>query len=215
MTLETLSIDSEDVLGTNYIVTSLTVSNYNPTIDSTVTVTVTLKDVYNDPVVGEEVLVTASDGTFTQLNGSNITAASSVTGTTNNNGQFTLTYSCTEWGLITFSANSNSTQIKVTGIKRVQSSEYYEVYANESTVTFMIHIGVNTSITTTFTAFDGGAKITAEKYRPEYIHVFSPYNNANFLLALKQDGTLERRSLTGSQLSSTIYGSVSFPRRNL
>ena len=117
MTLETLSIDSEDVLGTNYIVTSLTVSNYNPTIDSTVTVTVTLKDVYNDPVVGEEVLVTASDGTFTQLNGSNITAASSVTGTTNNNGQFTLTYACSEWGLITFSANNESTHIKVQSVQ--------------------------------------------------------------------------------------------------
>ena len=119
MTLETLSIDSEDVLGTNYIVTSLTVSNYNPTINSTVTVTVTLKDVYNDPVVGEEVLVTASDGTFTQLNGSNITAASSVTGTTNNNGQFTLTYACSEWGLITFSANTENIQIRVNGWKQV------------------------------------------------------------------------------------------------
>ena len=89
------------------------------------------------------------------------------------------------------------------------------MYANESTVTFMIHIGVNTSITSTFTDFDGGAKITDEKYRPEYIHVFPTYNNANFLLALKQDGTLARRSLTGSALSSTIYASVSFPRRNL
>lgn len=121
MTLQTLSIDSEDVLGTNYIVTSLTVSNYNPTIDSTVTVTVTLKDVYNDPVVGEEVLVTASEGNFTQLNGSDITSASSVTGTTNSSGQFTLTYNCSVWGLITFVANNTSKQVSVTGWKQVQT----------------------------------------------------------------------------------------------
>ena len=119
MILERLGIPGANVLGTNYTVTSLTVSDYNPNIDSTVTLTVTVKDVYNRPVVGEEVTVTASDGDFTQLDGSTITAASSVTGTTNSSGQFTLTYACSEWGLVTFSANNENIQIKVTGFKQV------------------------------------------------------------------------------------------------
>lgn len=121
MTLERLGVPSEDVLGTNYTVTSLTVSDYNPSIDGTVTLTVTVKDVYNAPVVGEEVTVTASEGNFTQYNGSTITGASSYTGTTNSSGQFTLTYSCSEWGLITFSAKNHKAQISVTGWKQVQS----------------------------------------------------------------------------------------------
>ena len=121
MTLERLAVPSEDVLGTNYTVTSLTVSDYNPSIDGTVTLTVTVKDVYNAPVVGEEVTVTASEGNFTRYNGSTITGASSYTGTTNSSGQFTLTYACSEWGLITFSAKNHKAQISVSGWKQVQS----------------------------------------------------------------------------------------------
>ena len=89
------------------------------------------------------------------------------------------------------------------------------MYANESTVTFIIHIETNTSIPTTFTEFGGGAKISDAKYRPQYVHVFPAYNSSNFLLAINSGGTVARRSLTGSQLSSAIYGAVSFPRRNL
>ena len=100
-----LTIPSEDILGDNYNITDISVSNYNPTIDGTVTLTVTVKDVYGDAVSGESVLVTASAGNFTKYNGSTITGASSYTGTTNSSGQFTLTYNCTHWGLITFVAN--------------------------------------------------------------------------------------------------------------
>ena len=103
---ERYNIPASDVLGENYNITTIECSDYNPNIDNNITVTITVKDVYGDAVSGESVLVTASEGNFTQLNGSNITNASSVTGTTNSSGQFTLTYSCTEWGLITFSANN-------------------------------------------------------------------------------------------------------------
>ena len=114
---ERYSIPAEDVLGENYKITSIECSDYNPNIDNSITVTITVTDVYDDAISGESVTVTASEGNFTQLNGSNITNASSVTGTTNSSGQFTLTYSCTEWGLITFSANNESTHIKVQSVQ--------------------------------------------------------------------------------------------------
>ena len=116
---ERFNVDVDDVMGSNYYVTTLTSSSYNATIDGTVTVTVNLKDVYGDNVNGASVTVTASSGTFTQLNGSNITAAASVTGTTNASGTFTLTYKCSEWGLITFTANNTTMQIRVSGWKAV------------------------------------------------------------------------------------------------
>lgn len=204
MTLETLSIDSEDVLGTNYIVTSLTVSNYNPTIDSTVTVTVTLKDVYNDPVVGEEVLVTASDGTFTQLNGSNITAASSVTGTTNSNGQFTLTYSCTEWGLITFSANNKNMNINVKDKWRVLVNDgLYYVRTKNDVVQFHLAIETNTSFPTSWTAFGGNH--VPEGYRPRASVVIWNAGTANLLCRVQTDGTVERKTLNSSQYTGYGY----------
>ena len=99
---------------TDYMVTSISCSDYNPTIDGTVTVTVFVGDSEGVGIQGVSVPVTASVGNFTQLNGVTITASSSVTGITGANGTFTLTYACSEWGLITFSANNhNSTQILV------------------------------------------------------------------------------------------------------
>lgn len=118
---ERYNVQASDVLGENYKITSVECSDYNPSIDSTITVTISVNDVYDDAMSGESVTVTASEGTFTQLNGSDITSASSVTGTTNSSGQFTLTYACSEWGLITFSAKNHKAQISVTGWKQVQT----------------------------------------------------------------------------------------------
>ena len=115
---ERYNVAASAVLGENYKITNIECSDYNPSIDGNITVTITVNDVYGDAVSGESVLVTASAGNFTKYNGSTITGASSYTGTTNSSGQFTLTYACSEWGLITFSAkNHNTLQILVKGYK--------------------------------------------------------------------------------------------------
>ena len=93
---ERYNVAASAVLGDNYKITNIEASDYNPTIDTYITVTITVNDVYGDSVEGENVTVTATEGTFTQLNGSSITAAATVTGTTNSSGQFTLTYTCSE-----------------------------------------------------------------------------------------------------------------------
>lgn len=128
---ERYNVAASTVLGENYKITSIECSDYNPSIDGNITVTITVTDVYGDAISDESVTVTASEGNFTQLNGSDITAASSVTGTTNSSGQFTLTYTCTEWGLITFVANTTSTQIRVTGFKQITVNTYCTLYVNE------------------------------------------------------------------------------------
>ena len=142
---ERYNVEVEDVLGENYKITNIECSDYNPSIDGNITVTITVNDVYEDPVTGESVTVTASEGTFTQLNGSDITAASSVTGTTNSSGQFTLTYNCSEWGLITFTANNSVIQIRVVGCKQTTVNQYYTIYEYEDKVG--LRIGINTNIT--------------------------------------------------------------------
>ena len=114
---ERYNVQASTILGENYKITNIEASDYNPTIDTNITITITVNDVYGDAISDETVTVTASEGTFTQLNGSDITSASTVTGTTNSSGQFTLTYTCSEWGLITFSANNTNTQINVQAIQ--------------------------------------------------------------------------------------------------
>jgi len=127
---ERYNVAASAVLGENYKITNIGASDYNPSIDGNITVTITVTDVYEDPIEGENVTVTASGGTFTELNGSSITAAATVTGTTNSSGQFTLTYNCTQWGLITFVANTTSTQIRVTGFKQITVNTYCTLYVN-------------------------------------------------------------------------------------
>ena len=114
---ERYNVQASTILGTNYKITNIEASDYNPTIDDYITVTITVNDVYGDAISDESVTVTASEGNFTQLNGSSITAAATVTGTTNSSGQFTLTYTCSVWGLITFTANNKTVQCKVIGFK--------------------------------------------------------------------------------------------------
>ena len=127
---ERYNVAASAVLGENYKITNIEASDYNPSIDGNITVTITVTDVYEDPIEGENVTVTASGGTFTELNGSSITAAATVTGTTNSSGQFTLTYNCTSWGLITFVANTEKLQIKVTGWKQIIVNTYCTLYVN-------------------------------------------------------------------------------------
>ena len=127
--------NSTEVLGDNYSIISLECDEYNPNIDGTVTLTVTAKSVYGNPIEDMEIPVTASDGNFTELNGSSITGASTVTGTTDSNGEFTLTYACSEWGLITFSAKNHNTQIRVAGFRKIVENATYSLYVDESTRT--------------------------------------------------------------------------------
>jgi hypothetical protein len=129
---ERYNVAASAVLGENYKVTSIECSDYNPSIDGNITVTITVNDVYGDAISGESVTVTASEGTFTQLNGSDITAASSVAGTTNSSGQFTLTYTCSVWGLIDIIANNVFKQINVTGFKKIAENITYKLYVDES-----------------------------------------------------------------------------------
>ena len=118
---ERSNVSIAEILGENYKITNIECSDYNPQIDGNITVTITVTDVFGDAISNESVTVTASEGNFTQLNGTSITAAATVTATTNISGQFTLTYNCSVWGLITFSAKNHNTQINVKGWKQVQT----------------------------------------------------------------------------------------------
>jgi len=146
---ERFNVDVDDVLGSSYLVTSISCSTYNPKIDSTsTTVTVTVKDVYGDAVIGEDVTVTCSAGTFTALNGSSITGTTSATGTTNSNGQFTLTYTAGNWGLITITANNTTIQLEVDGWRYVGDSSSSSTYAflrNKTHARFLLRGWTNTS----------------------------------------------------------------------
>jgi len=199
---ERYNVSASAVLGENYKITNIECSDYNPSIDGNITVTITVNDVYGDAISGESVTVTASEGNFTQLNGSDITAASSVTGTTNSSGQFTLTYTCSEWGLITFSAKNHNTQIRVAGFRKIVENATYSLYVDESTRTAQIEAHRTGVTITSGQSFSGYSDfVIPTKYYPKKNCFSLIMRNATFLFWLFNNG-----SYGVTNLGNTVTG---------
>jgi len=201
-------VDAENVVGTNYYVTKLTCDNYNPSIDSDVSVTLTLLDVYERPVVGEVVTVTASAGNFTALNGESITAGATVEGTTDASGQFTLTYSCISWGIITFTANNTLNQINVQGWREVTLpstvASYCNLYVNEALriCEFKYYrTNYNFTNTSSITLHNG---LIPQDYRP-LVNIICASFNQVIVAGVITDGSLSVASSTTGSKNINIY----------
>lgn len=195
---ERYNVAASAVLGENYKITNIEASDYNPSIDGNITVTITVNDVYGDAVSGESVTVTASEGNFTQLNGSDITSASSVTGTTNSSGQFTLTYNCSVWGLITFSANNRAIQVHVTGWRGITAGTG-KLWVNDETKTAVFYF----TRTGTVTSEINYADAIPSGYRPKSNVRMKAHNTQSVFLTIESGGTVK---INGTSSSSITVG---------
>ena len=214
---ERFNVDVDEVLGSNYLVTSISCSTYNAKIDSTsTTVTVTVKDVYGDAVSGEDVTVTCSAGTFTALNGSSITGTTSATGTTNSDGQFTLTYTAGNWGLITITANNTTVQLEVDGWRYVGDSSASSTYAflrNKTHGRFLLR-GYSRSSSKNDSWENFGAGTYASSIRPNAT-VMMMNSSANAYFYIDSSGNVKWRAISGTISANTAqYGSVEWAIRD-
>ena len=200
---ERYNVAASAVLGENYKITNIEASNYNPSIDGNITVTITVTDVFGDAISNESVTVTASEGNFTQLNGSDITAASSVTGTTNSSGQFTLTYTCSEWGLVTFSANNNSTQIKVQGFRTLSLTNGTLYYDNEKVMCEIAYHPTSTWTASTWTDIGTLATIPSE-LRPKQ-NAYTITGDTRLLLRVNNGTGKFQYNTNGNSISSPYF----------
>ena len=202
-----LTIPSEEVLGENYTITNITASNYNPQIDSTVTVTVTVTDVYGDPVANKYVTTTCNIGKFTKLNNQTISDTQSVTTQTDSNGEISLTYTCSEWGLVTFSANNYHDQINVAGWKEVwrntSSDPKIQVFRNADHCRLKFSAYTVSSMNTTFTQY--GSTNFLDNWKPSQAILFIGYDYT-FLIRVGDDGKLYWRTVTGTLSNKNLYG---------
>lgn len=181
-----LTAPSKDILGANYKITKIVASDYNPNIDSTITVTVTVKDVYDGPVADESVQVTCQIGKFTELNGGTISDTQSVTALTDSNGEISLTYSCSEWGIVNFSANNTSTQVNVQGWRQITSGTG-QLWVNDETKTAVFSFSRNGAITSEISY----ANAIPSPYRPSsHVRMKSHNSNNNIFLIIEPNGTV-------------------------
>lgn len=190
------SVPISDILGSAYYRIELTASSYNVTIDGTVTLTCTVKNIFGQAVSGYEV----------QLYKNGTSLGSSYNGITNNQGIVTFTYTCSTWGLIDFSIKDVHCQVNVKGFKIVTDTNQ-DYYLGEDIVHLYMHY--NNSLTATTSWKDFGRVVPS---------TIAPSDNTPFMeqygaviLRVKSDGILTYRSITGSSVNmSSLISYVSW-----
>ena len=132
----------------------LTCSDYNPTVDSTVSVICRVTDFYGVAVTGESVTL--------YCNGSSVS-----TSITNNMGIATWIVTCDSWGLQTYSAGSKEIQVNVTGWKTVSLGiSYATFYVNEALRMCELRYVREFSSATGDTFYTWHSSAIPEDYRP-------------------------------------------------
>lgn len=162
-------------------------SNYNPTINSTVTISITVTDGDNQPVTNHSFTLYVDDTTPVSL-------------TTDNNGFASHTYTCSNWGIHTFNTPSSATQIKVKGYKQVVNETKYQVYENEESY----YVVINTNVTFSSTSWATDFTIPSP-YRP-LIHIPLSCSDRQTSGRFTSDGTVQVVNLGTTQRTSRVSG---------
>lgn len=108
--------------------------------------------------------------------------------------------------LLNYSANNHNLQhilVKDKWKVLVNDGTYY-IRTKRDTVQLVINTDTSTSFPTTFTAFGGGAKVPND-YRPYGSVVVPCKSNYSLFVAIRPDGTVERKTTAASSQTSGIY----------
>ncbi len=170
-------------------------SDYNPTIDTNITVSCRCTDIHGDAVEGKSLTL--------YRNGTSV--SSSIT---NNEGIASWSVTCNDWGLVTFSANTSSTQIFVRGWKKVWSAESNKIvaYTDGNHGRLILDGLVRNVVSTTFGQY--GSSNPLSDIAP-IKSTFYFVNSANIIIQIGADGTIWLKSNTGATQSNvTVHGQV-------
>lgn len=103
----------KNILGLSYYRYELTSSNYNPKIDSSITLTAHVTDIFGNNAASKPI----------QLYKNNTSMGSSFSGNTNSSGVITFTVTCSDWGVQDFSISNTHCQVNVQGWKVLQTKQ--------------------------------------------------------------------------------------------
>ena len=190
--------------------TKLECSSYNVNIDSTdTTVTLTLVDFNGSPVTNTEVTLKADKGYFTKAVGKTTTtytdasATKTINATTDNNGKVVATWTASEWGLCTFSANNGNVQSNVQGWKRIYSNTSGTVTLYRNQDLFRLR-GDDHSVSLTSSNAWQDRMSFAEYFKPDTIYYsITSYTNTIFCRILSS-GQFQMKNTSGSSFNNPI-----------
>jgi len=194
--------------------TKITCSTYNANIDSTDTViTVKLIDFNGAAVTNKSVTLTCDKGYFNKNGSTSIsgTTTKSITATTNSSGEITATWTASEWGLCTFSANSTKSSVKIRGFKVLTDTSTVTLREYEEHVLLFVK-GIDYIATTAFT--DKDTMLTKDSLRP-YMPVTVFSNTGNVLLRISDStNKLQIRSAGSAQVRENVYAQMQWIKRS-
>jgi len=211
---ERSNVSIAEILGDNYYIDKLTSSDYSPAVGDTVTITLLVKDVFGDPVTGQTRTVTCTEGSFVSMNGTSITASSSVEVTTGSGGTVTLGLSVSVADNIIVSDGRAECVVSSlsTSITNITTWESINLL-NGLTLVYnpalrLAKLTVNRSTTgtlnnTTFTNISGFNPIPAD-YRP-HINLIFATSYPTLILRVDTSGYLQWRVTSGSVASPTLW----------
>ena len=192
------TVPLSDILGSAYYHYELSSSDYNPNIDSTITITCTCKNVLGNPISNKTLELYQND-------------TSKGTATTNANGIATWTITCSDWGIQDFRVKNQSIQVNVTGLKAIKDSGTtwshltYTLYVDEANRTVnLVVISDNSMSMGTGTDNYIFTNFVPSKYRPKSNMVGIVGRYVDILLWTYSSGTVGLANKKGSVLSN--YG---------
>lgn len=183
-------------------------SNYNPNINSNVTISCRVKTITGEDVEGATLTL--------YKNGSSVGSA-----TTSELGVATWTVNCSEWGIQHFSVKNQSIDIRVTGyIQTSVNNGMYIIYEYEDRVGLRIHIDTAINFTNAIRTINDWA--IPHRLAPRYpiMIVCANGNNStpNTAIGVSEDNALEHtqiicKSLTGSTISTQAYAYLEWDKK--
>jgi hypothetical protein len=217
---ERSSISLEEVLGDNYYIDKLTSSEYSPAVGDTVTITLTVNDVFGDPASGQTRTVTCTGGQFVSMNGTSITASSSVDVTTSSSGTVTLGLSVSVADNIVVSdgrcdcvVSSLSTSIaNIMGFTLVHSgaSDKIKIYSNG----LFVYFTMQGTFTMSANA-DTNTGTIPSQYAPNVSITVATHYGSNNKLVINDSGSLLYHNFTNSTSQTLCIGVVYPLKANL
>lgn len=177
----------------------LTCTDYNPDINSTVTVRAELTDMFDNSIPFENLRLEIEQGGV----------GNSVDLITDSNGVATYNYSCSSWGVCRFSIKSFDTYINISGWKEYTGLSIATVYYNQE-YTHITFSGT-TSFPTGFTTFSGQTLPTS--LSPNASAVTPVANNQNCFILVDSNGNIQRKTANSSAISSASMNSQMIFRR--
>ena len=185
-----------DILGNAYYRYELTSSNYNPTIDNTVTISVTVKSVFGNPINNKSVTL--------YQNGSSVGTA-----TTNVYGVATFSDTFSDWNMHHFVVGNVSLDLQANGYKSIwantTSNPTIIVYRNRDNARLFFNAH-KTNFTTTWVQYGNSAFMSSVAPLQSVVRL---NNDATVLFSISSTGTLQWKSNTGATLNNkTVYAQV-------